>query len=268
VTGTVSLDGDAPKAGITVKLSSANSKYLTVPASVKIPAGASSTTFAVTHKLVPGTTNVGISATVGSITVTTTATLQPFQITALSLTPSSLAGGAKLSGLITLNATPGKGSSVIAKLTSSSKSVVVPASVTFLVGSSQSFTATTSAVTAQTTATVTATLGSSSSQASVTLIPASLASVSVSPSSYQGGGKAVVTGTVTLTGMAPAGGLKVTLASTNASAAGVPANVTIPAGKSSATFKVTHAKVTSQTNVTITGSLAAVNQTATVTVTP
>jgi fibro-slime domain-containing protein/RHS repeat-associated protein len=79
-----------------------------------------------------------------------------------------------------------------------------------------------------------------------------LSSLSISPSEVTGGAGA--TGTVTLAGPAPAGGLTVALASGNP-AATVPTSIQIAAGASSATFAVTTVTVASVTDVTITASL-------------
>lgn len=63
-----------------------------------------------------------------------------------------------------------------------------------------------------------------------------LAKVTVNPSNVVGGGSA--TGTVTLSGPAPAGGFQVALSSDDPAAATVPAGVTVPAGASSASFPI------------------------------
>src|SRR5262249_227841 len=67
------------------------------------------------------------------------------------------------------------------------------------------------------------------------LLP-SASSVTLNPTSVTGGAQ-TSTGTVTLSGPAPAAGAKVTLSSSNA-AASVPASVTIPAGSASTTFPI------------------------------
>ena len=59
---------------------------------------------------------------------------------------------------------------------------------------------------------------------------------------------------VTLPAPAPAGGTTVTLTSANPALASVPANVTVPAGATSATFTITTQPVASDTNVDITAS--------------
>lgn len=76
--------------------------------------------------------------------------------------------------------------------------------------------------------------------------PLFLSSLTVSPGSVTGGGAA--TGTVTLNGVAPAGGALVTLSS-DSPAAVVPPSVLVPAGQSAATFGVS-------TNVVTTSSVA------------
>jgi hypothetical protein len=93
--------------------------------------------------------------------------------------------------------------------------------------------------------------------------PPKLFLVTVSPTTFEGGGSA--TGTVTLTNVAPKGGLAVTLASSNPTLVTVPATVTVPEGKQKATFNITSAQTPTQTDVTITGTLDATNKTATVT---
>ncbi len=71
------------------------------------------------------------------------------------------------------------------------------------------------------------------------------------------------TGTVTLSGPAPSAGMVVTLASNNVAIATVPANVSVPAGSSSANFTVTGLTVGT---ATITASLSGVTLSALITV--
>jgi len=91
-----------------------------------------------------------------------------------------------------------------------------------------------------------------------------LTAVNVSPATVLGGGAS--TGTVTLSGPAPAGGTVVSLMSSNAAAAQVPATVTVPAGATTATFAVTTSPVAADTLVTITATHNSVSRTATLTV--
>lgn len=76
-----------------------------------------------------------------------------------------------------------------------------------------------------------------------------LQSVTLNPVSVTGGKPS--TGTVTLAAPAPAGGLKVSLASSDPTVATVPASVTVPQGASSLTFTVTTKAVTASRTVAI-----------------
>jgi len=66
--GTVTLSGAAPAGGVQVNLASSNTSVATVPASVTVPAGASSATFAVQTRRVRTSTSVAVSASSGGVT--------------------------------------------------------------------------------------------------------------------------------------------------------------------------------------------------------
>ncbi|MFN8575085.1 MAG: choice-of-anchor D domain-containing protein [Gemmatimonadaceae bacterium] len=91
-----------------------------------------------------------------------------------------------------------------------------------------------------------------------------LTSLALNPASLQGG--ATSTGTVTLSGAAPASGVVVTLASTNPTVATVPPNVTVTAGNTSASFTVQTSAVTTSTPVTLSATASGVTKSATLTV--
>ena len=93
-----------------------------------------------------------------------------------------------------------------------------------------------------------------------------LASLTLNPTTVQDGGTSQ--GTVTLSAAAPSGGVVVGLSS-NSSFALVPANVTVPAGATSATFTVrTKSGVLSNTAVVITAALGNSTAQASMTITP
>jgi hypothetical protein len=96
--------------------------------------------------------------------------------------------------------------------------------------------------------------------------PASLSSLTVSPTTVTGGNSA--TGTVTLTSAAPTGGASVTLSSSYTSAATVSPSVTVPAGSTSRTFNVTTMSVPASSSSTISAAFGGVTRTAAVTVNP
>lgn len=92
----------------------------------------------------------------------------------------------------------------------------------------------------------------------------SLSSLTLSPTSVQGGGSS--TATVTLTGTAPTGGTQVSVYS-DSGVASVPATVTVPAGQSSATFTVSTASVSSGTSAQITATVGSASRSATLQIT-
>ena len=94
-----------------------------------------------------------------------------------------------------------------------------------------------------------------------------LSSLTVSPTKVVGGEQPYPTGTVTLVGPAPNGGVIVNLTSSNSHVV-VPANVTIPAGATSVSFTMTTTPPSSKTrNVTITANYNGVSKTAVLTIT-
>jgi hypothetical protein len=93
-----------------------------------------------------------------------------------------------------------------------------------------------------------------------------LSSLILNPTSVIGGAQSS-TGTVMLSGPAPAGGAQILLSSNN-SAASVPASVTVPAGATSATFTVSTSAVAASTPVIISASYGGVTLTATLTANP
>jgi hypothetical protein len=106
------------------------------------------------------------------------------------------------------------------------------------------------------------------SSISLSLTPgeeATLTSVSVSPITVTGGSSS--TGTVTLTGAAPSGGVSVSLTSSNA-AVTVPSSVNVAAGSTTAPFSVTTGSVTSTASATITAAYNGTSKTATLTINP
>jgi Putative Ig domain len=252
------LNNPAPSGGVTVSLSSSNPSAAPVPASVVIPAGEYLANVGITTGTVTAVTDVTITATLPTGSVSSTLQVDPPPaVASVSLNPAATTGTSGSSGTVQLSE-PAPGAGAAISLTSSNPSVAsVPSSVTASSDqTSANFTVSTASVTTSTTVTITATLGSSSASATLTVNPVpatvpALQSVTISPGSVSGGGTA--TATATLNVAAPAGGAQVLLASSNTSAASVPASVTVPAGATSATFTVTTHSVSSTTTVSIGG---------------
>jgi len=271
-TGTVTLSEPAPTGGAQVALSSSNTTVARVPASATVAAGATSATFTVTTSAVSASTAVAISATYAGAGKTASLTVQPaapptVTLGSLTLNPTNVIGGNSSTGTVTLSGPAPTGGAQVALSSSNTTAARVPASVTVAAGAtSATFAVSTSAVAASTAVTISASYGGVSRTASLTVQPVpppapTLTSLTLSPTSVVGGLQSS-RGTVTLSAPAPAGGVQVTLSSSNG-AASVPGSVFIPAGASSASFTVNTSPVLSSTSATISGQYRGTTRTAT-----
>src|SRR5205085_2143325 len=129
-----------------------------------------------------------------------------------------------------------------------------------------SFAITTTAVSTFVSSDISATYGSSSFTTPLSIEPPGIASVTLNPTTVEGGAQNS-TGTVTITSAAPVGGLDVALSSSDP-AASVPATVTVAAGQTTAIFVVTTSLVAATTTSDIKAGDATSFQTATLTITP
>jgi hypothetical protein len=186
-------------------------------------------------------------------------------LSSFSLNPTSVTGGNSSTGTVTLSGVAPAGAQVT--LSSSDTSVArVPSSVTVAAGAAgATFAISTSVVATSTTVTISATYGGVTKTAALTVTPApppapTISSLTLNPSSVMGGLQ-FSTGTVTLTGPAPAGGAQVMLSSSSG-AASVPSSVIVPAGASNATFRVNTSVVLVSTSATISASYNGATRTA------
>src|SRR6266478_167844 len=276
--GSVTLSAPAPSGGALVSLASSNTAVATVPASVTIPAGATSVTFTVTSLPVTVPTPVTISVSYAVATQTaslmvTPATPPPPTLSSLTLNPTSVNGGSPSTGSVTLSGPAPSGGALVSLSSSNTAVATVLANVTIPAGAtSLTFTVTTLAVTASTPITISASYAGVAKTASLTVTPQppsgpTLTSLTLNPTSVNGGSPS--TGSVTLSGPAPTAGAIVSLSSSDTTVATVPASVTVPAGATtSAAFTVTTLVVTASTPISISASYAGVTQTAFLTVTP
>src|SRR5918993_269857 len=253
---TVALPAPAPAGGAVVSLTSGNLGAVTVPASLTVPAGATSaTTSSVATSVVSSTTTSVISATYDGITRTATMTVTapaPPAPTAtldtVSLSPASVEGGATASATVTLTAPAPSEGAVVAFSSSNTAAVTVPATMTVPAGVNSRVVPTfvsTSPVTSVTTSVVSATYNGVTRTATMTVTapPApqpggALDAITLSPATVQTG-TVRTSATLTFTALTPTGGATVSLASSNTSIATVPATVTVPANSSTGAFEVT-----------------------------
>jgi hypothetical protein len=243
--------------------------------SVSIPAGQTRGGFNIFTNPVTTTTLVTISVTGGGVTKSAVLTVTPTApppatLSAIALSPSTVAGGSTSQGTATLASAAPAGGTVVTLTSSNTARATVPASVTVVAGTtSATFTVSTAAAAAATSATISGVSGGVSRGAVLTIsntqATAALSSAAVSPASVTGG--TASQGTVTLTSAAPSGGFTVTLSSSQAVAT-VPASVTVTQGATSANFPIATSAVAASTPVTITATGGSGTRTATLTVTP
>jgi hypothetical protein len=186
----------------------------------------------------------------GASTITTNPFTPP-SITAITASPGSVSSGGAITFAVRMKP---RTQPTVVNLTSTNAAVPVPASITIAAGAqSAAFSVTTTSPASAVKATITASAGNTSASTTVTVIPAAaaLASITLSPTTVVGGTS--TNGTITLSTAAPAGGASVSLSSSNASLAIVPAVVVVPEGSASASFTVTTAQSGGSNSVTITG---------------
>ncbi|MDQ6699487.1 MAG: hypothetical protein M3Z36_04810 [Acidobacteriota bacterium] len=147
--GTIGLSIPAQAGGATVSLVSSNPALVTLPASVTLPWGYSAISFTATTSTVTAITPVPITATFNGVTLSSSVSLNPAPVVAVSsLTFPPVVGGQSLTGTIVLTNFPRDAGGATVTLISADPTVVqVPATVLVPQGAySAIFTATTSAV--------------------------------------------------------------------------------------------------------------------------
>ena len=225
-----------------------------------------------TPPAVAATTWFAVSVTVsdgrgGAATNSTYVEVTGAASNSVTVSPTQVFAGDPATGSIVLVA-PAPAEGVVVPLTSSQPSLVtVPASVTVPAGAlGTTFAVTTAPATAiATSVTITATFSGGPRSATLSIVPMSVASLSVAPASVLGG--TASQGTVTLPAPVGAAGASVQLTSSAPATATVPASVTIPAGASTATFPVSTVQVAAATTVTLSATWGT-TATAPLTVTP
>jgi hypothetical protein len=189
----------------------------------------------------------------------------PAALNSLGVSPGSVTGGQPATGTVSLTG-PASGSGALVTLSSANPAATVPSSVTVPANAtSTNFVVNTSAVSSTTVGNITATYAGVNKSSTLTVTapastPAALASLTLNPTTVVGGSSSV--GTV-IFDKATTSALVVTLASNKPTKASVPANVTLPAGVSSATFNITTTRVSKRISASITASYGGVTKSAT-----
>ena len=269
VTGTVSLAAPAPSGGVSLGVTSSDPST-TVPATVTIAAGSTTGQFKITTTGVSQSTTVTITASVGASSASGNLTVTSHHPTTFSLSPTSVVGGSPsgVIGTVSLDK-PAPSNGVVVSLTSGNPSAAtVPDTITVASGkSSASFAVTTFGVAAKTSVVIGVSAGGLSKTATLTLNPVSLSSVGLSSTSASAG--TLITGTVSLNGLAPSVGAKVALTISNSSLASLStSSVLVASGNSNGAFTLTTKGVSVATTLTVTARLGTVTKTTTLKLLP
>lgn len=255
-----------------LQVTSSNPALAAVPSFVTVFAGSGVGFFNIVTTPVTVQSLVTISVSGAGVTRSAPLTLYPAlpALTALTVVPTSVAGGATATGSVRLASAAPAGGVAVNLSSNLPLAASVPASVTVPTGATSANFTVTTFPSALTSVQLSAALDNVFQFAAITVNPPSptgptLSALSLSPTSVTGGGAS--TGTVTLTGAAPSGGAAVSL-SDNSGATAVPASVTVPAGATSANFTVTTTSVTASTSATVSAVFAGVTRTAALTVNP
>jgi photosystem II stability/assembly factor-like uncharacterized protein len=190
-------------------------------------------------------------------------------ILSVTLNPTILVGGTPGTGTVTLSDPAPQGGFPVT-LASSNATVAAPTAATITIpagATSANFNITSHSVTAYTPITITAGANGISRTAPLVVAPKGNPTFTLNPTTVIGG-VANSTGTITVPGAAPTGGISIALSSSDPAAASVPSSVTIPAGATSVTFTVTSHHVSTTVNVGITASSNGISGTVTLTVQP
>jgi len=260
------LSGPFPSGTWSINVVSGTTQTLTVsPGIVKITAPSETGTFTVKAGNVTSSKQVKVTASYNGMSISQMVTVNPVTVASVTVSPMTVVGLTKSTATITLNAPATSGGTNVV-LTSSNPAVAsIQASVDVQYGKpSITVNVNTFAVSSATNVVIFAAAGGVTQTTELTVTPPVITSLTLAPASVKG--SASSTGTVKIGSAAPKGGLIVILASSS-SYATVPVSVTIPAGQTSATFKVTTKKVGSSSSATITATAPTSSKTVVLTIT-
>jgi len=264
--GKVTFSGPVSASGAVVNLTS-NNALAQVPTSITVAADSSTATFSVSTGLVSSLTPCTITATQGSTSLSTALNVMPLAVVSVAVDPSTVTGGTPCTGTVTLNGpAPAGGLNVIwtttLTLSLPPTKIKIPAgrtSATFSIATIPVRTAFTGTVQAHRDLAY-----SPSASTSLTVVPATVLSVSLMSNEFVSG--LLTKCTVTLTGK-PVTGYSVALTSSYSDIY-IPSALWFGKDQTTNTFMVATKPVASLTVVTITAILGADYRTATLTIDP
>jgi probable HAF family extracellular repeat protein len=133
-TAKVTLTGSAPAVGARVRLTTTTTGIVT-PATVTVPAGATTASLTVTSRAVNSISNGTFTASYGGASKTLSLRTRPIYVTTVVLTPSTVTGGSNVNGVATIECSAPAGG-MSATLSSTNPPIAAPlaTSITFTAG--------------------------------------------------------------------------------------------------------------------------------------
>lgn len=185
-------------------------------------------------------------------------------VSSVELNQASVLGGGSVTATVKLTAAAPAGGAVV-NITSANASATVPSTVNIAAGQSNAtFTVSTTPVAVDTDVKLEASANDTKASVTLKVLAPAPATLTLAPTSVRGGANS--TGTVTLNGPAPTGGIIVSLSS-NKSDATVPQSLTVAAGETTKTFTVTTTPVVNETAASISATTAGGTKSVTLTLT-
>ena len=270
---TVTLDGNAPSTGAAVTITVPGNPLniaTVMPVVVTVPAGQRTATTNITTNLVAANTFSTIRATYNATVRDATLLIDNISLSNFTINPTSIQGGGSVQGTLVINQPAPPGGAYVT-VSSANPEVLIPDEDPSAVGNqilvnanatTRTFNIGTSVVLAQVNAVVSASRGGAPINRNLTILPVDF-TISVSPGNVLGGNPATLT--ITLTGVAPVGGVPIAISlgsvlpnpPDNSGAVLVNGGnpVVVTAGLTTKTFPITTSAVTQTDTVIITGTV-------------
>lgn len=263
---TAQLVNPASVFGFPADVASVNPAIASVPSILEFAPGESSRQFEVATSGVDSDIDVVISVNGSQNSVQDLLTVRRATVFSVTTALPSVVGGRQLQGTVVLDGKAGP-QTALARMTDNSPHLlmstycVIPSNV-----GEANFTIWTYGVSAPTTVTISAYFNGTMKQTTLTLTPAALDVIWVVPTQVIGGSHSM--GNIRLTGKAPAGGLLVTLSSSDAAAANMATTTVVSHGANLKQFPISTFGVDLTKNVTVTAVAQGITRTATLQVRP
>lgn len=261
----IQLAAPAPSAQ-TWLLTSSNTSIATVPPAVIVNSGSLLVTFSITTIPVGVSTSCSIFARSGGLVLAKTLTVLAPSLQFVSVSPQASVGGTPITGVAQITGPAPTGGRTINLSVSKPDVATVQASSLIVAGALvTTFPITTVGVNANQGVVLTGSLGSVSKTFFFAVNAPSLVSLT-GPNSIVGGTQGTMT--LTIDGIAPAGGRSILLISGAPGIIIVPSSFAVPQGATTVDVPMSTAVVSSATNVVVFATRSGIIKTATVTVTP